>query len=127
MKDKIIQENYGLKKENEQLKKELENIKNELEKTKKEFEEFKSKHSKTVSELRKALNIKQNNKTKPKKSGAQTGHKPYYRKIPERIDYIKCLNPRKCPFCNTKLGKTQEIRSRHVTYIKLLSKTETIK
>lgn len=131
LKDKIKQleeENKRLKKvekDFEETKEDYEKVKKEFEDTKKEFEEFKAKHSKTVSELKKALNIKEDKNEKSKPLGAPNGHKAYFRKIPERIDHINPLNPSKCPHCKTKLGKTQEIRRRHVTDIKLVSKAET--
>src|SRR3990167_7425330 len=121
-KDKKIKD---LEDENEKLKRELKKVKEEFEDIKKEFEEFKSKHAQTVSELRKALKIKANSKKIAKPIGALKGHKGYARHIPERIDKIKELNPKRCPHCNTQLGKTQEIRSRHVTDIKLISKVKT--
>lgn len=105
--------------------KELEEENQRLKKVKKEFEEFKAKHAITVENLRKAMKIKPNYKKKPLPLGAKKGHKGYTRHTPERIDYIKALNPIKCPHCNTKLGATQEIRSRHVTDIKLTSKAKT--
>jgi len=105
-----------------ELEKENKKLKQEKKKIEKEFEEFKAKHAQTVSELRKALKIKANKKEKSKPTGAKDGHKGYTRKIPERIDYIKALNPKRCPHCNTKLGKTQEVRSRYVTDIKLTGK-----
>jgi len=108
-----------LRKENEELKKEIERLK----KVEKEFDEFKAKHAGTVENLRQAMKIKPSLKTKPKPLGAPKGHKPYVRYIPERIDKIKALNPPKCPHCNTKLGKTQEIRHRHITDIKLIAKS----
>ena len=111
----------------EELKEENQNLKKELKKIKKEFEEYKSKHTQTVTELRKAMNIKPNSKKKPKPLGASKGHKGYARHIPERIDYIKDLIPKRCPHCNTKLGETQEIRSRHITNIKLISKVTNIR
>src|SRR3990167_3896219 len=92
---------------------------------KKEFEEFKSKHALTVSNLRKTLKIKADSSKTAKPIGAPNGHKGYARHIPERIDKIKELNIKQCPHCNTKLGETQEIRSRHVTDIKLTSKVKT--
>ena len=95
------------------------------EKTKKEFEEFKAKHAVTVANLRKALKIKPNSKKKHLALGAPKGHKGYARYVPERIDYIKTHNPNKCPYCKTKLGETQEVRSRHVTDIKLIGKVKT--
>ena len=114
-----------LKKEFEDTKKEFEDTKKEFEDTKKEFEEFKSKHALAVSNLRKALKIKVNSKKIAKPIGAPKGHKGYARHIPERIDKIKELNIKRCPHCNTKLGETQEIRSRHITDIKLTSKVKT--
>ena len=109
-----------------ELEEALENKDKELKKVKKEFKEFKAKHAVTVENLRKAMNIKPSFKKKPKPLGAPNGHKGYARHIPERIDYIKPLIPNRCPHCNTKLeGDTQEIRSRHVTQIKLMSKAKT--
>lgn len=105
--------------------KELEEEVKRLKKVEKEFEEFKAKHSITVENLRKAMNIKPSSKKKPKPLGAPQGHKGYARHIPERVDHIKSLIPKRCPHCNTKLGKTQEIRSRHVTDIKLKAKAKT--
>jgi len=111
-----------LEEENEVLKEENKKLKKELEKVRKEFEEFKSKHALTVSNLRKVLKIKANSKRIAAPIGAHIGHKGYARHIPERIDKVRELNPKRCPHCNTKLGKTQEIRSRHITDIKLISK-----
>ena len=103
----------------------LQDFKKKYEKLKKEFEELKSSHALTVSNLRKALKIKANSKKIAKPIGALKGHKGYARHIPERIDKIKELNIKRCPHCNTKLGETQEIRSRHITDIKLTSKVKT--
>ena len=97
-----------------------------IKKVEKEFEEFKAKHKVTVDNLKKAMNIKPNSNKKPKPLGAPKGHKGYWRHIPERIDYVKALIPKKCPHCATRLtGDTQEVRSRHVTRIKLTSKAQT--
>jgi len=113
-------------KELEEEVKRLKKVEEEKEKIEKEFEEFKAKHKLTVENLRKAMSIKPNSKKKPKPIGAPKGHKGYTRHIPERIDYIKSLIPKRCPHCNTKLlGETQEIRSRYVTDIKLTSKAKT--
>lgn len=114
-----------LKKKVRELEEALEKERQEKEKIKKEFEEFKAKHATTVANLRKALKIKPNKKKQKKKLGAPVGHKGYTRHIPERFDSIKSLNPCKCPHCKTKLGRTQEVRSRYVTDIKLTSKTKT--
>ena len=104
--------------------KELEEEVKRLRKVEEEYKEFKAKHTQTVSELRKALKIKASKKKEPKQSGAKSGHKAYFRRIPERIDYIKTHNPKKCSHCKTKLGATQEVRSRYVTDIKLIGKVK---
>ena len=54
--------------------------------------------------------------------GAKLGHQAYTRHIPARIDCIKEHKLSRCPECNTKLGATQEIRSRYVTDVKLISR-----
>lgn len=109
-----------------ELEKENAGLKEEKEKIIKEFEEFKAKHKGTVEELRKALKIKADKKTKAKPAGAKNGHKAYTRHIPARVDYIKTHIPDKCPDCNTKLkGKAKKRRSRYITDIKLVSKAKT--
>jgi len=121
-KDRLINE---LEKEVTRLRKEKDKITQEKDKIMKEFEEFKSKHNITVDNLKKAMKIKANSKKRLKPLGAPNGHKGYARRIPKRIDYIKALILKRCPHCNTPLGETQEIRHRHVTDIKLVSKIKT--
>ena len=113
--EKLKERVQELEKENNRLKK----IEKDYEETKKQFEELKAKHAATVFNLQKALKIKVDKTTKRKPLGAPKGHKGYARHVPERVDYVKTLIPERCPDCNTKLGETQEIRSRHVTDIKL--------
>ncbi len=112
--------------ENEKLKdriKELEDEVKRLKKVEREYEKLKATHSLTVSNLKRALKIKTNFKKLVKPLGAPKGHKGYARHNPERIDYIRQLIPKRCPHCHTKLrGETQEIRSRHITNIRLTSK-----
>src|SRR3989344_723518 len=117
-KDKIIEDQ-------EKRIKELEDEVERLKKVEKEFDKLKFIHLQTVSSLKKALKIKPNWNKIPKPSGAHLGNKGYARHIPKRIDKIRELSPKRCPHCNTKLGETQEIRSRHVTDIKLTSKVKT--
>ena len=118
-KDKIIEDK-------ERRIKELEDEVERLKKVEKEFDKLKSIHLQTISSLKKALRIKPSWNKIPKSPGAPLGHKGYARHIPERVDYVKKLIPKKCPHCNTKLiCDTQEIRSRHVTDIKLTSKAKT--
>lgn len=113
-KDKIIKK----------LTEEIARLRKEKEKIEKEFQEFKAKHAQTVSELRKALNIKSDTVKASKPVGAQMGHKAYTRHIPERIDFIKVHDLKRCPDCHTPLGKTQEIRHRYVTDVRLISKVK---
>jgi len=121
LKDRIRELEESLEKEktaHEKTKKEFDN-------TKKEFEEFKAMHAKTVANLQKALKIKPDKKKQTKPLGAPKDHKGYARHIPERIDYVKHLILKRCPICGIRLtGKTQEIRSRYVTDIKLTSKVK---
>jgi len=107
-----------LREENKELKKELKKIR-------REFEEFKAKHAKTVENLKRAMKVKADIRRPAKALGAPKGHKGYARRIPERVDYIKALVPKRCPHCKTELGKTQEIRHRYVTDAGLISKLRT--
>jgi len=109
------------------LEEELRKSKDNYEKLRKEFEKYKAVHVLTVSNLRKALKIKVNSDKKHAPLGAPKGHRGYARKIPERIDYVKELRLRNCPRCNTLLGNVQEIRTRHVTDIQLISIPRTTK
>jgi len=107
----------------EKLKKKIKELEEEVErlrKVEKDFEEFKAKHAVTVSELQKALKIKENKVSSGKPVGAPLNHKGYSRHVPERIDVVKALNPEVCADCGTKLSETQEIRKRYVTDIKLV-------
>ncbi len=117
-----------LKKRIKELEEEVERLKEveqEKKKIEKEFEEFKSKHALTVFNLKKALRIKSNSSKIALPLGASKNHKGYARHIPERIDYIKEVILKRCPHCHTKLGETQEIRSRHITDIRLISRVKT--
>ena len=80
----------------------------------------------TVSNLRAALKIKPSLQKEHKPPGARKGHIAYTRRIPERIDRVVQLIPKRCPDCNTQLtGKTQEVRSRHVTDIRFVPEPKT--
>ena len=116
-KDEIIEYQKRIKELEEALEKE----KREKEKIKKEFEEYKSKYpsSPVIPSF-----VKEDLKHTAKQPGQKEHHKGYARHIPERIDYIKPLNPDECPYCGTELGPTQEIRSRYVTDVKLTSKVK---
>lgn len=116
-KDEIIEYQKRIKELEEALEKE----KREKEKIKKEFEEYKSKYpsSPVIPSF-----VKEELKHTAKQPGQKEHHKGYARHIPERIDYIKPLNPDECPYCGTELGATQEIRSRYVTDVKLTSEVK---
>lgn len=131
-----------LRKEIQQLKKELEKVKREKQeiedqkkriedekkRIEKEFEEFKLKHCGTVNELKKAMHLKPNLSVRKKALGAQKGHKGYTRKIPERIDLIISLNPKRCPDCGQRLkGDTQETRERYLTDITFVAQIKNTK
>src|SRR3989344_6245303 len=132
-KEKIVQEKEKIVQEKEKIVQEKEHIleeKNKLEKEKehieKEFEEFKLKHAGTVEELKKAMRLKPNLAVRKKGLGAQKGHKPYMRKIPERIDYIKEIKEGNCGKCGEKLpDEDQEVRSRCVTDVYFIAKIKT--
>ncbi|MEK6838044.1 MAG: transposase [Nanoarchaeota archaeon] len=49
-----------------------------------------------------------------RKLGAPAGHQGYWRKIPERIDFIRPLRILACPCCDGKLSGVQEVRERIV-------------
>ena len=125
MKKTPEQEIKELKEENRKLKEKIREVEKDFEEIKKNFEEYKSKHTQTVDELRKALNIKPDIKSKPKSLGAQKGHAAYVRKIPERVDYVRHLVLKKCPHCKTKLREKQATRSRYFTDVKITSTAKT--
>src|SRR3989344_5094997 len=89
--------------------KELEEEVERLRKIEKEFEQYKAKYPAT-KEL--PAFVKEDIKTEKKTPGQKKGHKPYFRKIPERIDFIIPLEMDICPHCNKQLSRTQETRKR---------------
>lgn len=107
-------------KELEQLRKENEKLKKELEKVKQEFEKYKAKYPAT-KEL--PSFVKENVKHPKRTPGQKNGHKAYFRKIPERIDFVVPLAIDTCPNCDGELSETQEIRKRIVIDIPLTSQT----
>src|SRR3989344_7182566 len=124
--DQLKKENERLKREINKILEEKEKIVQEKEKIEKEFEEFKLKHLGTVEELKKAMHLKPNLAVRKKGLGAQKGHTPYMRKIPERIDYIKEIKEGNCSKCGEKLpDEDQEVRSRCVTDVYFIAKIKT--
>jgi len=122
---KLREENRKLRGDVKRISEEKKKIEQNYENVKKEFEEYKAKHAQTVTELRKALNIKADTKKTSKQVGARKGHKAYTRHIPERIDFIKKLILSRCPDCKKKLKRKTTIRHRYVTDIKLISHPKT--
>ncbi|MBU4009487.1 MAG: IS66 family transposase [Proteobacteria bacterium] len=118
----LEKENAKLREEKDKITQEKNKIAQEKRKLEKEFEEFKAQHAITVSNLKRALNIKPDLKKESKPLGAPKGHKGYSRHIPKRIDRIKQRNIFRCPHCNGKLSDTQEIRQRFITDVALTSK-----
>ena len=116
-KDRIIEYEKRIKELEESLEKE----KREKENIKKEFEKYRSHYPATTNI---PSFVKEDIKHKAMQPGQKKFHKGYARHIPERIDYIKPLNPDECPHCGTELGDTQEIRSRYVTDVKLTSRVK---
>jgi len=109
------------KKKIKELEKALEKEKKAHEKTKKEFEQYKAKYPATEKELPDF--VKENITTERKTPGQKKGHKGYFRKYPERIDFIKPLEEDFCPDCDGELSDTQEIRKRIIIDIPLTSQT----
>src|SRR3989338_7231777 len=109
-----------LEKALEKERKEKEKIKKEFEETKQEFEKYKAKYPAT-KEL--PAFVKEDIKTEKKTPGQKKGHKGYFRRIPERIDFIIPLEINCCPDCEGELSDTQEIRKRTIIEIPLTSQT----
>src|SRR3989338_4707727 len=125
-KNRIIEEKDKILEEKDKILEEKDRILREKKRIEKEYEEFRAKHAVTVSNLRAALKIKPILQREHKPLGARKGHAAYTRRIPERIDRIVALIPKRCPHCRTVLrGKTQEVRSRHVTDIRLVPESKT--
>lgn len=103
-----------------ELEKALEKERREKEKLKQEFEKYKAKYP---AEKELPSFVKEDIKHEKKTPGQKKGHKGYFRRIIERIDFIKPLEIDVCPHCGTQLGETQEIRKRTVIDIPLTSTT----
>lgn len=104
-----------------ELEKALEKEKKKYKKLEEEFEQYKTKYPGEKKELPDF--VKENIKTEKKTPGQKKGHKGYFRKYPERIDFIKPLEIDICPECNGELSDTQEVRKRIVIDIPLTSQT----
>ena len=94
---------------------ELEEENKRLKKRVKELEEEFEEHKKECALVNKGTPafVKQDIVQKMHRSlGAPKGHKGYWRKIPERFDFVKPLRLLACPCCDGKLSDVQEVRER---------------
>lgn len=102
-----------LRKKIHELEDQLENERQKRKSIEEEFEE----HKKECTLINKGTPafVKENVAHKKRqKLGAPVGHKGYWRKIPERIDFIKSLCILACPCCGGKLSCVQEVRERYI-------------
>lgn len=96
-----------------ELEEENRRLKKRLKKLEEEYEE----HKKECALLNKGTPafVKADVPQKARrKLGAPVGHKGYWRKIPERVDFVKPLRMLLCPCCGGKLSGVQEVRERYV-------------
>ncbi len=104
----------------EELLEEIERLKNELKKVQEEYEEHKKEfeeHKKECALINKGTLgfVKEDVVHKARrKHGAPVGHTGYWRKIPERVDFIKPISLLACPCCGGMLSAVQELRERYV-------------
>lgn len=109
LRKKIRQLEEELEKEREKRK----SIEEDFEEHKKEYEDHK--HECALINKGTPAFVKQNITHKVRRAlGAPKNHKGYWRKIPERIDFIKPLQVLACPCCGGKLSDVQEVRERIV-------------
>src|SRR3989338_1024963 len=105
LKEKIRELEEALEKEEEENKR--------LKKVEEEFKEHKQECALINKET--PAFVKEDIQRKVRRTlGAPQGHKGYWRKIPERIDFIKKLHILACPCCGGKLSDVQEVRERIV-------------
>jgi transposase len=106
-----------------ELKEALEKEKRKYKKLKEEFERYKAEYPAATQKKELPSFVKEDIRHEKKTPGQKEGHKGYFRRIPERIDFIRPLEINICPDCGTELGETQEIRKRTIIDIPLTSKT----
>ncbi|MGF3554443.1 MAG: IS66 family transposase zinc-finger binding domain-containing protein [Thermoplasmatota archaeon] len=100
----------------QKLEQRIQELERELQKIKTDFEEYKKKHPPNVGvKDGKPYAFKSvNQSSTPKKPGAKPGHKPYFRSMPDHIDFVRRIPVLVCPECGrTQLSKkAQQIRTR---------------
>ena len=100
----------------EKLRKKIRQLEEELEKERekrKSIEEDFEEHKKECAPYNKGTPafVKEEVSHKVRRAlGAPKDHKGYWRKIPERIDFIKPLHILACPCCGGELSDVQEVR-----------------
>ena len=99
-----------------ELEDELDRAQKEIKRLKKIEEEYeKHKHECALVKKKAPSFVKDDIAHKARrKLGAPTGHKGYWRKIPERVDFIKPLHIIACPCCGGRLSSVQEVRERYI-------------
>jgi len=100
----------------QKLEQRIQKLERELQKIKTDFEEYKKRHPPNVGvKDGKPYAFKSvNQSSTPKKPGAKPGHKPYFRPMPDHIDFVRRIPVLVCPECGgTHLSKkVQQIRTR---------------
>jgi len=99
--------------EKEELRKENKELKEKLNWALEKIKELESRVSQLEKEKIPSF-VKEDINHRHKKTGQKEGHEGYTRYIPERVDFVKKVAIKKCPFCEGKLSKVQEIRERYV-------------
>lgn len=100
----------------QKLEQRIKELETKLQRIKTDFEEYKKRHPPNVGMKNgKPYAFKSSNQSQtPKKPGAKQGHKPYFRPMPNHIDYVRQVPVFVCPECSgTQLSvKIQETRKR---------------
>lgn len=98
-----------------ELEKELEIARKEIERLKKVEKEY-AEHKRECAGIRQAPSFVKDEVTRKvrRKLGAPKGHKGYWRKTPERVDFVRPLSIFACSDCGRKLSNVQEVRERIV-------------
>jgi len=100
----------------QKLEQRIKKLDAELQKIQTDFEEYKKRHPPTVGVKNgKPYAFKLSNQSQtPKKLGAKPGHKPYFRPLPDHIDFVRRVSVSVCPECGgTHLSKkVQQVRTR---------------
>lgn len=100
----------------QKLEQRIKELEAELQKIKTDFEEYKKRHPPNVGVKNgKPYAFKSSTQpSTPKKPGAKPGHTPYFRPMPDHIDFVRQVPVLVCPECGgTQLSKkVQETRTR---------------